>query len=306
VVLDRPITSKYEGMVFPDPQHGWLVSDQGDILASGDGGAHWTLQASGMGYLRSLDFVSATLGFAGTLTGTMYRTDDGGATWENITDRFSPRPIGFCGIGHWGNVIHVVGRYENATDYYRSLDGGETWSYASLGATARGLVDVVFISAQVGFIGGRANSSTSPTQSAIIYKTVDGGTTWRPVFVGDYGTGWAWKIFPVTSDIIYASLASTDGTYRVGKSTDGGETWQVQIVATDQGAGPLTGVQGIGFLDQFVGWVGGFYGGMHATTNGGATWHAVTAPGSFVNRYRKVGSTLFTASTAGVLRYEAR
>ncbi len=306
IVLDRTMPSKYEGLVFPDDQHGWLISDQGDILASSDGGNQWSTQAAGLGHLRSLDFVSPTLGFAGTLGGVMYRTEDGGTTWTDITDRFPTRPIGFCGIAHFGSTIHAVGRYANATDYYRSVDGGATWTFSSFGATAQGLVDVVFTGPQVGFIGGRANTATSASGSAIIYKTTDGGTSWRPVFVGNYGAGWAWKIFPATSQILYAALASTDGTYRVGKSVDGGETWSVQIVATSQPTGLRSGIQGIGFLDQNVGWVGGFYGGMHATTNGGATWHPVAAPGELINRFRKVGNTMFTASTAGVLRYVPR
>jgi photosystem II stability/assembly factor-like uncharacterized protein len=306
LLFEHPITTKHEGLSFPDPQHGWLISDQGDIFATSDGGTTWQPQATGLGHLRSLEFVSSTLGFAGTLGGVMYRTTDGGANWVDITDGFAPQPIGFCGIAHVGNTVHVVGRYANAADYYRSTDGGLTWSFQSFGSTAQGLVDVVFLNQQVGFIGGRANQQTSPTGSAIIYKTTDGGLTWRPVFVGNYGTGWAWKIYPVSDQVIYVALASTDGTYRVGKSVDGGEEWSVQIVVSGQQPDPRSGVQGIGFLDEEVGWVGGFFNGMYATTNGGATWHWVTTPGGLVNRYRLTGGQLYTASTAGVLRYKPK
>lgn len=306
VVLERPISSKYEGLSFADATRGWLIADQGDILVTTDGGVSWTPQGTSMGHLRSLEAVDGNVAFTGTLQGIMYRTLNGGATWTNITDRFPSVPIGFCGITHVGNTVHVVGRYANAADYYRSYDGGETWQLTNFGATAQGLVDVVFLDEQVGFIGGRANNATSPTGSAIIYRTTDGGVTWTPVFIGNYGTGWAWKIFPVNANVIYAALASTDGTYRVGKSTDGGDTWTVQIVVSGQQADLRSGVQGIGFLDENVGWVGGFFGGMYATTNGGANWHPVGTPGSLVNRYRRVGGTLFTASTEGVLRYDPK
>ena len=65
-------------------------------------------------------------------------------------------------------------------------------------------------------------------------------------------------------------------------------------------------MQGIGFLDINVGWVCGFFVGMFATTNGGLTWSPVPLASGLINRYRRVGNTLFTAGTQGVLRYDAR
>jgi photosystem II stability/assembly factor-like uncharacterized protein len=291
-------------MSWADATRGWVISDQGDILATTNSGISWTLQASGLGHLRSLDFIDVNRGFAGTLGGVMYRTLDGGTTWQNINAAFPLAPIGFCGITHVGNRVHVVGRYSGAADYFYSADGGDTWQFKSMGAYAQGLVDVVFLNEQEGFIGGMARPEAGG--SAVILKTTDGGTTWNPIFTGNYGTGWAWKIYPVSASVIYAALASTDGTYRVGKSVNGGETWSVQQVAIHQPAAPRSGLQGIGFLDENVGWVGGFFGGMYATTNGGFTWHAVPGGGENINRYRKVGSTLFTAGTQGILRYDPR
>ncbi|MGH7523830.1 MAG: YCF48-related protein [Gemmatimonadales bacterium] len=312
LVLNRPITSKYEGMSFPDAKHGWVVSDQGDILATKDSGVTWTQQASGLGPLRNVDFIDSTRGFAGTVGGSatmpsakFYRTTDGGATWTDITSSVSAAPIGFCGITHFGNHVYVVGRYFQATDYYTSDDGGVTWRYRSLSGLMAGLVDVVFVDQSTGFIGGTGPSS-SLEGPATILKTTDGGLSWRTVF-NAAGPGWAWKIFPVTASVIYASIESDDGTYRVVKSVDGGETWAIQIVATGQRPLPgwPPGLQGIGFLDINVGWVGGFFTGMFATTNGGLTWSPVPVASAIINRYRRVGNTLFTAGSQGILRYDA-
>jgi hypothetical protein len=63
-------------------------------------------------------------------------------------------------------------------------------------------------------------------------------------------------------------------------------------------------LQGIGFLDINVGWVGGFFTGMFATTNGGLTWSPVPVTSGNINRYRRAGNTLFTAGTQGILRYD--
>ena len=304
-MLDRPLSSKYEGMAFPDSMHGWVISDRGDILATANGGASWSLQASGLGPLRSLDFLDDNRGFAGTLSGKLYRTTDAGVTWTDITSALPKTPIGFCGITHVGNTVHVVGRYLQATDYFSSPDGGDTWVYSDLSALAQGLVDITFLNSEIGFIGGMAKSAIG-AGSAIILMTTNGGRDWSPVFADSGGPGWAWKIFPVTASVIYASLESQDGIYRVVKTTDGGESWEVQIVATGQPVNKVSGLQGIGFLDTEVGWVGGFFTGMFATTNGGQTWSPVPVTSANINRYRRAGTTLFTAGTKGVLRYDAR
>jgi photosystem II stability/assembly factor-like uncharacterized protein len=307
LVLDRPLMSKYEGMSFPDSTHGWVISDRGDILATADGGASWTQQASGLGTLRSVDFIDSTRGFAGTLSGKLYRTTDAGVSWTDIASSLPKLPIGFCGITHLGNHVYMVGRYDGAAaDYYSSPDGGATWQYRDLSTLMAGLVDVAFVDESVGFIGG-TGLSAGGQGAATILKTTDGGVTWRTVFTNDGGPGWAWKIFPVSAGVIYVSLESLDGTDRVVKSVDGGETWSIQIVATGQPVGVAVGsLQGIGFLDVNVGWVGGFFTGMFATTNGGVTWSPVSVTSANINRYRRVGNTLFTAGTKGVLRYDAR
>lgn len=301
LVLDRPLASKYEGLAFPDSLHGWLISDRGDILATADGGATWTQQGTKLGTLRSIDFMDNSRGFVGSLSGLLLHTTDAGATWTDIASTLPKPPIGFCGITHFGNTVHVVGRYTGATDYYSSPDGGVTWRYLNLGSMMSGLVDVSFVTATTGFISGSGPGTPTVQGNATILKTTDGGLTWRVVFTNDAGKGWAWKIFPINTGLIYASIESFDDTFRVAKSVDGGETWKIKIVATGQ---PVNGgVQGIGFLDANVGWIGGFFTGMFATTNGGDTWSPVPVTSGNVNRFRRAGTTLITAGTKGVLRY---
>ncbi len=303
-VYDRPLASKYEGVSFADSLNGWVISDRGELLHTANGGVTWSVQTTLAGHLRSLDFVNASLGFVGTLGGVLYRTTDGGVTWTNINSSLPKTPLGFCGISHLGNAIYVVGRYQGAADFYSSTDGGISWQYHDLSALAQGLVEVVFVDSMTGFIGGMAKSATAGNGAATILKTTDGGQTWRTVFAHDVTPGWAWKIFPVTVTRLYGSLESHDGTLRVVRSNDAGETWNVQVVAT--GRPTELPVQGIGFLDANVGWIGGWFAGMYATTNGGATWSSVGGTSANINRIRKVGSTLFTAGTKGVLRYDPK
>ena len=158
--------------------------------------------------------------------------------------------------------------------------------------------------AATGFIGGMARTGPLGAGPALILKTTDGGKSWRQVFGHDGGRGFAWKIFPIGARLIYASLQSQDGIYRIAKSTDGGDTWAVMTVASGQPQRP--GVQGIGFLDENTGWVGGFFQGMYATTDGGQTWTPVPLMDRTINRFERVGRTLITAGTRGVLHYDPR
>lgn len=304
LVYERPGTGKYEDFAFPDSTHGWLVSAGGDILHTADGGTTWTQQASGMGALRSVDFLDGHRGFAGTIGGVLYGTIDGGVTWTDIT-RTLPRPTkGFCGITHVGEQVHIVGKYTGgAADYYFSPDGGKTWRDLNLLTLAQGLVDVMFINQSVGFIGGMAATGSTGQGPAAILKTTDGGRNWHTVFTHDGGRGFVWKLWPISATLIYAALQSQDGTHRIAKTTDGGDSWQVLTVATGQAARP--GVQGIGFLDENTGWVGGFFEGMFMTTDGGRSWARVQMSDRLINRFEKLSGTLITAGSRGILRYDA-
>lgn len=67
---------------FIDAKVGWAVGDSGEIAATRDGGAHWTLQhADRNTRLWSVFFLDTQHGWAAGENGTLLRTDDGGTTW---------------------------------------------------------------------------------------------------------------------------------------------------------------------------------------------------------------------------------
>lgn len=304
VAFDRPVKVKYEDMSFPTAADGWLVAASGDVLATSDGGSSWHVVARQMGQLRSVDFIDRTLGFVGTLDGHLFQTYDGGATWSEITERLPLAPTGFCGITHTGSRVHAVGRYVGGkADYFTSSDSGRTWAWQDLRPLAQGLVDVAFLDDATGLIGGMGRSQPPNVGSATILRTTDGGATWRTVFADDGGRGFAWKIFPVSELVVYVALQSEDGTYRMAKSVDGGASWETRVARTGQTAG--VGVQAIGFLNEDVGWIGGFFGGMYETRDGGLTWRHLDLPDRLINRFERAGDAIVAAGTRGVLRYDS-
>lgn len=302
--FEHPIKGKYEDFAVAGKGRAWAITVTGEVLRTDDAGRTWSVQARNLGLLRSLDFVDSQKGFAGTLEGVLYRTLDGGETWKDMTSEL-PRPtLGFCGITHVGERVHVVGRYYGeVADHYLSADGGKTWKVQDLRALAQGLVDVAFIDDRTGFIGGMAAGPVN-NSPAIILETRDGGETWRPTFVDDGGRGFAWKIFPVTNRIIYVALQSQDGIYRVAKTTDAGETWRVLIVATGQDKGPA--VQAVGFVDENHGFIGGFFEGLWETKDGGSTWAkaGLGTADHVVNRFEFIDKQLTTGTSQGIWVYK--
>ena len=304
LIYPRPATGKYEDFAFPNDHDGWLVTARGDILHTRDGGTNWETQAGNMPGLRSIDFLDEKHGYAGSLMGKLYETTDGGATWKDITSTLPGSPKGFCGMTHVGKQVHIVGRYNlGHADYFFSPDGGKTWQHTNLRDMAQGLVDVMFLNKDIGFIGGMGKSAAEGQSPAVILKTTDGGKHWHPVFEHAGGRGFVWKLFPISKKLIYASLQSQDGVYRIAKTTDQGEHWDTLTVATGRPQGP--GLQAIGFLDEKVGFVGGFHRTVYATTDGGKTWDEVkTIDLGLVNRFERVGKTLITAGAKGVYRFD--
>src|SRR3954454_13299163 len=90
------------------------------------------------------------------------------------------------------------------------------------------------------------------------------------------------------------------------KTVDGGETWERLDIGDPQGNKNL---EGIGFVDEHVGWVGGwgdatFTGGFSSSTSdGGHTWSDANDIGLFINRFRFIGRPLRVGYAAGLSIY---
>jgi hypothetical protein len=99
---------------------------------------------------------------------------------------------------------------------------------------------------------------------------------------------WGWKIQFVTEELGFVSLEDFDDA-AILKTVDGGRTWTRHAVDDPQNNANL---EGIGFVDDQVGWVGGwgdpqFEGGFTSETrDGGKTWVDANHVGKFLNRFR--------------------
>jgi hypothetical protein len=172
-----PSAGYLTGIQFVSAAQGWAVG-QDMILATADGGQHWTVQRSGQLNLNSVDFISNRVGWA-VGTGTLLATSDGGAHWSALPEPCPPiRSVhfispesGFAVAG--GRTVggSWPGTPETAGVVLATSDGGRSWRELPTPADAQ---TVCFSDPQAGWLGADGR----------LYRTSDGGRSWAPVTAG--------------------------------------------------------------------------------------------------------------------------
>ena len=187
------------------------------------------------------DPMTMYIGFA---TGGLWRTTDGGIHWKSMFDEMENESIGSVAIAPTDKNVVYVGTGEGNNRQSSSIgdgvwgttDGGEHWNYLGLKETQsiqRVVVDpkdprICFVAA-VGHLFG-------PNEERGLYRTQDGGKTWKKVKYIDADTGFTdVAIDPSNGKTIYAASYQRRRTWwgfngggpgsALWKSTDGGDTW---------------------------------------------------------------------------------
>jgi photosystem II stability/assembly factor-like uncharacterized protein len=292
--------SRHDDVFFINHNIGWVVNGARQVFKTTNGGASWQLKFTAAGYLRSVGFADSLLGWAGSLDSTtvLYRTTDGGDTWSLVTNLPTLRPAGICGI--WvvnRNVMYGSGRYNGKPRVIKTTDGGASWTTIDLSSIATCLVDCYFFNEDSGFVVGSKGPGPYRNDSAAVFFTSNGGATWSSRFVGSQANELSWKISFPTPTVGFISIERfATGVVSYFRTTDRGQSWHERQFINNYDA------QGIGFINQTVGWIGGWTGATYETTNGGASWH-LAGFGTNVNRIRFLSDTLGYAVGTRVYKY---
>lgn len=185
--------------------------------------------------------------YFGSVGGGVWKTTDAGTSWNNITDGFlKTSSVGAIAIADSDPNVIYVGMGEHAIrgvmtshgdGVYKSMDAGKTWTHLGLD-DSRHIAeirihpknpDLVYVAVQ-----GAAHKAS---EARGVYKSEDGGATWKKVLYIDENTGAADLSMDLRNPrILYAGFwehrrypwqvksgGEGSGLY---KSVDGGETWE--------------------------------------------------------------------------------
>ncbi|MGB5353969.1 MAG: hypothetical protein WBN32_10200 [Woeseia sp.] len=185
--------------------------------------------------------------FMGATGGGVWKTTNAGATWENISDKQIPvGTIGAVAVAESDPNVIYVGTGESpirgvttaqGEGVWRSTDAGKTFAFIGLpkaGQISRIKVhpqdpDTAYVAVQ--------GQIWAPNPERGIYKTTDGGKSWKQVLKVDASTGASdLAMDPTNPRILYAAMwhhgrkpwfiksgGESGGIY---KSSDAGETWE--------------------------------------------------------------------------------
>ncbi len=186
--------------------------------------------------------------YLGATGGGIWKTTDYGTSWQNVSDGFFSTPsigaiavaqndanIVYAGTGTDGLRSNII----EGKGIYKSIDAGKTWSPIGLENTGQiGAVRIHPFNHNIVYVAAIGKAFQANSERGI-YKTLDGGKTWRKIYFLSNAVGFSdIEMLPTNPDILFASAwkaRRTPWTIDSGgeateagvfKSMDGGETWE--------------------------------------------------------------------------------
>ncbi len=248
------------------------------------------------GRITAIDVVESNpeIIFAGAASGGVWRTTGGGLDWEPIFDDETVQGIGAIDIYQKNPDVIWVGTGEGnprnsvSSGYgvYKSIDGGDTWELMGLEKTRNIHRIIIHPDDPNTVLVGAIGSPWGEHDERGVYKTTDGGKTWRQVLFTNNLSGVSDMVAdPSNPDKIFVSMwehkrfpwSFTSGGEGSGlyMTLDGGETWK-----NLQGEGGLPkgdyGRIGLAIAqsrpDYIYAMIENKANGLYRSTDGGKTW----------------------------------
>lgn len=260
--------------------------------------------------------------YFGSVNGGVWETRDAGRTWDPIFDSQPVGSIGAIAVAPSNPKVLYAGSGEadmrsdiaQGNGMYKSADGGKTWSHIGLTDTqqiGRILVhptnpDIVYVAA--------LGHPYGPNEERGVFRSTDGGKSWRKVLGKDQNTGAIDLAFePGNPEVIYAALWQTrrtpwsvyppsngpgSGLY---KTTDGGDTWTELRTGLPAKPGRIGLAVAPTMPQRVYAIVDAEAGGMYRSDDGGATWTRTSDDSRIWGRGWYFGGITVEPDDAGVV-----
>ena len=183
--------------------------------------------------------------YFGATGGGVWKTTDGGSNWKNISDKYFGSTIGAVAVAPSDESVVYVGEGENTmrgnvseglNGVWKSEDAGKSWKNIGL-KDGRHIIRLVIHPRNPDIVWAAVMGHLfGPNEQRGVYKTIDGGKTWKRVLYVNNQTGASDLVMePGNPNVLYAgtwrvirtpySLESGGEGSGLWKSIDGGETW---------------------------------------------------------------------------------
>lgn len=233
--------------------------------------------------------------YFGATGGGVWKTTDGGSNWKNISDKYFGGTIGAVAVAPSDESILYVGEGENTMrgnvseglgGMWKSDDGGRSWKNIGL-KDARHIIRILIHPKDPNTVWVAAMGHLfGPNTERGVFKTSDGGRTWKKVLYVNEQTGASDLVMePGNANVFYAgtwrvirtphSLESGGEGSGLWKSVDGGETWT--NISGNKGLPKGTwGIVGVAVSainpDKVYTILENANGGMFVSNDGGESW----------------------------------
>lgn len=265
-VYDCYFTNETTGFVFVNEN--W-PDNTGYIYRTTDSGITWdSIYSDGSAYTGKFSFFDEQQGMIACMTWgyqtKILLTNDGGATWNEISQPWLPWWSTYCLIYLDQNDALSSGIKGMI---YKSTDGGFSWQPKHSRLFLGDIYEARFIDEDTGFT--LTETGSGGVASTSIEKTLDGGETWEIIYMNSWSYGLDFDF--LNNNTGFLAVNKNDTLYLV-KTADGGENWEetktsFELLPTD-----------IKFVDENIGLISGEYS-VVKTSDGGLIWQDVT-PGS--------------------------
>lgn len=233
--------------------------------------------------------------YFGATGGGVWKSTDGGSNWKNVSDRYFGSSIGAVEVAPSNDNFIYVGEGENTMrgnvseglgGMWKSIDGGKTWKNIGL-KDGRHITNIIIHPSDPNTVwAGVMGHLFGPNKERGVYKSTDGGISWKQVLYVNEQTGCSDLVMePGNPEVLYAgtwrlirtphSLESGGDGSGLWKSTDGGETWK--NITSSKGLPKGTwGIVGVAVAasntDKVYAIIENANGGLYASADAGETW----------------------------------
>ena len=183
--------------------------------------------------------------YMGATGGGVWKTTDGGITYENISDGYFGGSIGSVVVAPsdhnvlyvGGGEVTVRGNVSSGYGVWKSTDAGKTWQFSGL-PNSRHIPRMVVDPNDANIVYAAVLGDLyKPTKDRGVYKSIDGGKTWKKVlYVNQQAGAVELQLDPNNPRVLYAatwrvqrtpySLSSGGAGSALWKSTDSGKNWE--------------------------------------------------------------------------------